>query len=151
MNEGIAKKRLDRERALAIFYKADILEISPNEVLSQEEAVSKFSAELINSFSESAEKIDSIIGSSAQGWAIGRMPIIDRAILRMEIGELLSSSDTPKAVIISEAVELASIYSTESSSRFINGIMASVVQELDNAGIKNDHAGPDSSDSMAIS
>ncbi|NNN22645.1 MAG: transcription antitermination factor NusB [Acidimicrobiales bacterium] len=151
MNEGIAKKRLDRERALAIFYKADILEISPIEALSQEQGVSKFSAELINIYSESATKIDSIIVSSAQGWAIGRMPIIDRAILRMEIGELLSSSETPKAVVISEAVELASIYSTDSSSRFINGIMAAVAQELENVGTINDQGVQGGSDSMALS
>jgi N utilization substance protein B len=54
------------------------------------------------------------------------MPATDRAILRMAVWELAWSDETPTAVVISEAVELAKAYSTDDSGRFVNGMLAAI-------------------------
>jgi N utilization substance protein B len=75
------------------------------------------------------ERIDSIIDQFAEGWSTERMPIIDKALLRMATYEVLYRLDIPIEAILSEAVALASEYSTEQSSRFINGVVASISEE----------------------
>ena len=71
-------------------------------------------------------RIDAIIEKAAQDWKATRMPPIDLAILRMAVYELLHHSRTPVAVVISEAVRIAGEFSTEHSSRFVNGVLATV-------------------------
>ena len=74
--------------------------------------------------------IDDQIGRHAIGWALERMPAVDRAILRLATFELLGRPDVPTAVVLSEAVELAGEYSTEESGRFVNGVLAAVALDL---------------------
>jgi len=78
--------------------------------------------------SEDAMAIDSLITTNSKGWALDRMPALDRAILRMGVFELLHRLDTPIAVIIDEAVELAKRFSTDDSGRFVNGVLAAVAR-----------------------
>jgi N utilization substance protein B len=73
-------------------------------------------------------EIDAIIDSTSRGWRVERMPGVDRALLRMAVHELMAEPDVPAAAIISEAVELAAEYSTEASSRFVNGVLAKVAE-----------------------
>lgn len=73
--------------------------------------------------------IDTIISRYADRWAIDRMPVIDRILLRIALVELLWGSDVPVAVAINEAVELAKALSTDDSGRFINGVLGRVVEE----------------------
>ena len=74
--------------------------------------------------------VDGHIGRHAIGWALDRMPAVDRAILRVATFELLGRPDVPTAVVLSEAVELAGEYSTEESGRFVNGVLAAVALDL---------------------
>jgi N utilization substance protein B len=74
--------------------------------------------------------IDLHIIENAKGWAIDRMPALDRAILRIAIFELLHRSDTPVAVVIDEAVELAKRFSTDDSGRFVNGVLSAVARTV---------------------
>ncbi len=75
-------------------------------------------------------RIDSLISSHAIGWAMDRMPVVDRALLRMATYELLAHADVPTAVIISEAVDLATQYSTDESGRFVNGVLAAIATDV---------------------
>jgi N utilization substance protein B len=75
-----------------------------------------------------------LIVSHAKGWAIDRMPALDRAILRLGIYELLSRPDVPVAVVIDEAVELAKRFSTDDSGRFVNGVLAAVAKNARSDG-----------------
>ena len=59
------------------------------------------------------------------------MAVIDRLILRMAIGELLRGSDTPHAVVINEALELARTFTTEESVKFINGMLDAIRKKID--------------------
>jgi len=74
--------------------------------------------------------IDALIASHSKGWTLERMPAIDRTILRIATYELVSRTDTPVAVIIDEAVELAKRFSTDDSGRFVNGVLAAVARSV---------------------
>jgi N utilization substance protein B len=73
--------------------------------------------------------VDELVGRHAVGWAVGRMPVVDRSLLRLATFELLGDV-VPTGAVISEAVELAHRYSTEESGRFVNGVLAGVAEEL---------------------
>jgi N utilization substance protein B len=63
-----------------------------------------------------------------EGWTLERLPTVDRLVLRMGVYEMRHRPETPRAVVINEAVELAKKFSTEESGRFVNGVLASASQ-----------------------
>jgi transcription antitermination protein NusB len=63
-------------------------------------------------------------------WPVDRLPALDVIILRLAIEELTHQPDVPKAVVIDEAVELAKLFSTEDSGRFVNGMLTSIADDL---------------------
>ena len=79
---------------------------------------------------EHAADIDARIGEASHNWSLGRMPAVDRSLLRVGAYELLYTV-TPMAVVISEIVELAKRYSTERSGSFVNGVLAAVAESAD--------------------
>jgi transcription antitermination protein NusB len=74
------------------------------------------------------EELDNEIESASEHWSVARMPVIDRSILRLGLYELRHATDTPTAVVVSEAVRLAKTYSTERSGAFVNGVLASLAR-----------------------
>ena len=76
------------------------------------------------------DRIDALIARFAIGWTMDRMPVVDRSLLRLSVYELLERDDVPVGAIISEAVELAKRFSTEESGRFVNGVLASIANEV---------------------
>jgi transcription antitermination protein NusB len=125
-------RRMARELALQALFSVEIGHRDPAEVLG----------EYLSSFSESAHRIfvkDLVLGTLEhtpesdlalspllEGWTIERLPTIDRLLLRMGTFELRHRPQTPRAVIINEAVELAKRFSTEDSGRFVNGVLSAV-------------------------
>ena len=75
-------------------------------------------------------EIDALIGDAAIGWDLDRMAVVDRNVLRLAVAELLACPDVPTAVILNEAVELASAYSTDDSGRFVNGVLATLAARI---------------------
>jgi N utilization substance protein B len=73
--------------------------------------------------------IDRLITTYADHWAIDRMPVIDRNLVRIALFELFWGNDVPVAVAINEAVELAKAFSTEESGRFVNGLLGRIVEQ----------------------
>lgn len=74
-------------------------------------------------------KLDKIINETAPEWPIEQVAIIDKTILRMAIYELLFEQDVPPKVVINEAVELAKAYGSESSSKFVNGVLGTIFKK----------------------
>jgi N utilization substance protein B len=91
-------------------------------------ASADLTGELLNGIEANRIAIDAEIVTHAKGWALDRMPALDRAILRLAIYELTSRLDVPIAVVIDEAVELAKRFSTDDSGRFVNGVLAAVAK-----------------------
>ncbi len=67
-----------------------------------------------------------MLTEAAKGWTLERMPVIDKLLLQLAAAELVAL-DTPTAVAITEAMELAKQYSTDDSSRFLNGVLGAIV------------------------
>jgi N utilization substance protein B len=90
-------------------------------------SVSDYAAELVDGVADRLGEIDSRIGSSSEGWAVYRMPVLDRTILRVACFEL--GAGVPAAVAISEAVDAANELSTGDSGRFVNGVLGAIVRD----------------------
>ncbi len=90
--------------------------------------VSSYAADLVRGVHEHAAQIDELLGAYSQGWALPRMPAVDRNILRIGTYELLWRDEVPDAVAISEAVALAGELSTDDSPGFVNGLLGRLLQ-----------------------
>jgi transcription antitermination protein NusB len=126
-----ASRRQARERALSLLYEAETKDVTPSAVLAElpvEPAL--FASELVRGVGDHREEVDGWIVRFARDWALERMPALDRALLRLGVYELVHRPDVPTAAVISEAVELAQRYSTDDSSRFVNGVLAAIAAEV---------------------
>ena len=95
---------------------------------------SSFVWELIAGVIKHLKEIDDLISKTAPHWPIEQMPIVDRNVLRLGVYELVfgDKKAVPPKVAINEAVELAKTFSSDSSRRFINGVLGTVYKELEN-------------------
>ena len=85
-----------------------------------------FARDLVSGIIQNEEKIDQHIKNFAPAWPVEQIPIVDRSILRLAIFEILLDNKVPVKVAINEAVELAKIFGSDNSSRFVNGVLGSV-------------------------
>lgn len=85
---------------------------------------------IVRGVRKDAEKLDERIRSASQNWRIERMARIDRNALRLGAYELLTRTDVPRAVILDEAVELAKRFGGEESSKFVNGVLDRIADDL---------------------
>jgi len=92
--------------------------------LSEENAA--FTRELVSGVIQNKKKLDHYIRSFAPAWPIEQVPAVDRNILRLAIFEILLDNKVPVKVAINEAVELAKTFGSESSPKFVNGVLGSV-------------------------
>ncbi len=95
-----------------------------------DEAPSPFALELIGHASAQLAEIDRLLASALQNWDISRLAAVDRAVLRVAVGELLSQHDIPAAVTINEAIEIARNLGSAESARFVNGVLDRVRKEI---------------------
>ena len=89
-----------------------------------------FTVALLQGVDADRGRVDELVSAAAVGWEIGRMPVVDRTILRLATWELLARPDVPVAVVIDEAVELVKTYSTDDSGSFVNGILSTIAAEV---------------------
>ena len=80
---------------------------------------------------ENNEMINSLINSNAKNWSVDRIAKVDLAILKLAIAEIIVIDDIPQKVSVNEAIELAKIYCDDKSPKFINGILGSVISEIE--------------------
>jgi N utilization substance protein B len=131
-------RRKAREYALQMLFQWDITHDSIDQIVSnffeqQEEtqAVGDFARQLVIRTVEHIEKIDALIQRHAEHWRLDRMAIVDRNLLRLATQEFLFDKETPKTVVINEAIEIAQRFSSKESPQFINGILDSIKKELE--------------------
>jgi transcription antitermination protein NusB len=128
-------RRKARELALQMLFENDISGTEPAEMFSRSadlarspEGTGSFTMRLVSGTLGHREALDKIISKQAEHWRLSRMPIVDRNILRLALYELLYEPDTPRPVVIDEALEIAKRFSTPQSSQFINGILDGVLK-----------------------
>ena len=86
-----------------------------------------FAGLIIDGVIESREEIDSIISTYAPTWPISQMAVVDRNLLRVAIFEMVVGHETPPKVAINEAVELGKVFGSDSSPKFVNGVLGSIM------------------------
>jgi N utilization substance protein B len=134
----MGRRRQARELALQLLYELDVRgEVEPGPVIDafwqRQQApddVRSFADALVQGVTAERPKIDELIGRFAEHWELDRMAVVDRNVLRAGIWELLWGVDVPPIVAINEALEIARRFSTEESTRFINGLLDRVRREL---------------------
>ncbi|RKN44711.1 transcription antitermination factor NusB [Streptomyces hoynatensis] len=129
----MAARSKARKRALQILFEADQRGVAPVEVLTswaalareddRQPPVSEYARELVEGFAGHAERIDELLAQYTVGWPLDRMPVVDRNILRLAAFELIWQDETPDAVVLDEAVQLAREFSTDESPAFVNGLL----------------------------
>ncbi len=144
---NLGKRRTAREMAVQMLYQSD-LGGSPlpqifrtfdlSEYLAREKEAGdrkrvdeafSFAQKLVQGTLEHREKIDDMIRGQADNWRLERMPAVDRNVLRLAIYEMLFETDTPKLVVVDEAIELAKKFGSEQSGRFINGLLDGLLKQ----------------------
>ena len=146
----IGSRREARETALGILYEADVREESVADALAHQVLEPPpYAATLLRGLAEHLDDVDALLRGYARDWALERMPVIDRNVLRLAAYELAHRPDVPTGAVLSEAVELASRYSTAESGRFVNGVLAKVARELRPADAIPEPAGDVAADAEA--
>lgn len=134
----IRERRKARQTALQVLYEIDTTNHPPGRVLDARQSAARldevglhFLRWLISGVIENKADLDQLIGRYAPEWPIDQLAVIDRNILRVSLFELVSpDSDAPYKVVINEAVELAKIFGSDSSPRFINGVLGTALAEI---------------------
>lgn len=128
-------RRKARELALQMLYQHDLSGNTPDTIVSTFEDLQKskpttreFATRIFKGTVDNLLKIDEMIVQQADNWRLSRMAVVDRNIIRMSIYEFLNETDTPKLVIIDEAIEIAKKFGTQKSSQFINGILDGILK-----------------------
>jgi transcription antitermination protein NusB len=132
-----------REAALQVLYQWDVgrtsidqaiatyFDLQWNEAQPPSDKLREFAATLASDTVRRLDEIDALIAGSTEHWRPERMAVIDRLILRMAVCEFLRDTETPHAVVINEALELARTFSTEDAVKFINGMLDGIKRRME--------------------
>jgi N utilization substance protein B len=138
-------RRRARVIALQTLFEIDIVDHNPDQVLQehfrartlpQESRI--FIRELVLGVRGQTDRLDMVIHRLAPEWPVDLMGFIDRNILRMAIFEIAMRADAPVKVVVNEAVELAKLFGSESSRRFVNGVLGTLISHMETDGGKLD-------------
>jgi transcription antitermination factor NusB len=128
-------RRKARELALQMLYQHDLSGNAPDMIVDTFEELQKanpatrdFASKIFHGTVRHLAQIDEMITAQADNWRLARMAVVDRNIIRMSIYEFLHEDDTPKLVIIDEAIEIAKRFGTGKSPQFINGILDGILK-----------------------
>lgn len=127
-----------REVALQCLFAIDTKgnwEEDPLEWLMEENPLPRkaiaYSQELVRGVKVNRSDLDQLIHQYAPAWPVSQLSLVDRNILRIALFELLYHQEVPKKTAVNEAVELAKVFGSESSARFVNGVVGSVITGLE--------------------
>jgi N utilization substance protein B len=118
-----------RKRAVDILFEADLRGADPVSLLADRigstevPPINDYTVTLVDGVTAHRARIDDLISEHSEGWALTRMPAVDRAVLRLGMYELLWATDVPDVTAIDEAVTLAKSLSTDDSPRFVNALL----------------------------
>jgi transcription antitermination protein NusB len=133
------KRRKARELALQMLFQSDMGKQDSGHVRKTfwaersnvDEETRGFADDLFRVAEDRAEQINGLIAKHAEHWRMDRMAVVDRNVLRAGVAEFLGFPQTPRAIVINEALEIARKYSGTESVHFINGVLDSIGRELD--------------------
>lgn len=132
-------RRKGRECALQMLFQFDIAHPTVPELLKtyweelneSPDDIRGFADKLTVGVIDHMDEIDRMIRLRTEHWRISRMAVVDRNLLRLAVYEFLHEADTPKTVVINEALEIARRFSTYEATQFINGILDGIKRDLE--------------------
>jgi N utilization substance protein B len=132
-------RRKAREYALQMLFQWDITHDAIDQIAStffqnqheESETIVDFARRLVTGTVDHVEQIDELIRRHAEHWRLDRMATVDRNLLRLAVQEFLHEKETPKTVVINEAIEIARRFSAQESPQFINGVLDSIKKDLE--------------------
>ncbi len=130
---GMSARTKSRKRALDVLFESEVRGLALDGTLeerlaAQEPPVKEYTVELVRGVTEHRSRIDELLSSYSEGWTLGRMPAVDRNVLRIGVFEVLYVDDVPDAVAVTEAVNLVRDLSTDESPAFVNGVLGNIVR-----------------------
>ncbi len=134
MGSKMKRRSRARELALQALYQVDLTQDDDRKQIDaflndqeSEKEPREFARSLVHGTLDNQEEIDAMISEVTQNWALSRMAVIDRNVLRLAAHELLHREDIPPKVSINEAIEIGKRFSTTNSGAFINGILDKIM------------------------
>jgi len=135
-------RRKSRELVLQMLFQADMGHQTPDQVRqtfwtehhSIQGEVRGFAEDLFQVATGRSSEIDGLIEHHAEHWRMDRMAAVDRNVIRSAVAEMMGFPETPRAVVINEALEIARKFSSPESVQFINGVLDSIGKKLEQAG-----------------
>jgi N utilization substance protein B len=146
-----SRRHRARELALQWLYQWEIGSIELDDVFDREKQVElgppdaprdAWAEALVRGTAQNLARIDPLIAEHANNWRLERLAVIDRLVLRLATYELLLTPETPPAVVIDEALELARTYSADASVPFVNGVLDAIRRTVVASRDKSDDASP---------
>jgi len=134
------KRRIIREKVLQVLFANEMnkgsLKFLMDDILKSisSQPDREFADDLINKILLHADELDDKIKERVKNWAMNRIALIDRILLRMGVCEMLYFPDIPPKVSINESIEIAKEYSTAGSSKFINGVLDAILSHEKRSG-----------------
>lgn len=131
-------RRKSRELAMQMCFQQDLGKQKPEQVEALfwdarddvDEETRGFAEDLYRVVVARQEEVDQLIQQHTQNWKIERMATVDRNLLRVAVGEMLSYPKTPGPIIINESLEIARRYAAPESVNFLNGVLDAIAREL---------------------
>ena len=132
------KRTEARQRALQALFQLDSTELTIEEAMQHALAVDEeteaktnaFFEQLVRGTTENLEAIDASLNEKLENWTLGRLPKIERTILRLSVYELKFANDAPSKVVLNEAIELCKLFGDEKSSKFVNGVLSKYIDSM---------------------
>ena len=122
-----------RSVALQVLYEIDLAGHRPGDALTErfddeilEAHLNEFTSQIVFGVFPIREKLDEFIAQHAPEWPLDQVAVIDRNIIRIALWEFAVESCTPVKVAINEAIELAKLFGSDSTPRFVNGVLGSL-------------------------
>ena len=139
MSTHFGGRTLARSQALQLLFQAEVNSRAVVDVLDGEYALSQgpldeYAERLALGVDERRPDLDAVLAERSTGWSLSRMNAVDRNLLRIALYEMLDVDEVDISVSIDECVDLAKAYGTDESSRFVNGILGRVADDLE-AGV----------------
>ena len=137
----MGSRRKSRELAMQMLFQGDLGKHKPEEVEKLfwesrddvDDETRGFADDLFRVATRREDEVDGLIQKHAKNWRLERMPAVDRNLLRAAVAEMMAYPDTPRAVVINEALEIARKFSSPESVHFVNGVLDSVGKELESS------------------
>jgi transcription antitermination protein NusB len=144
----MASRRKARELAFQMLFQWDVGRHSPEHVLSTflgrqkaDASTLEFARWLFEGAVAESDSLDELLRQHSANWRLERMAAVDRNVLRLALYELQHTTDTPPAVVINEALELARRFSSGDSVEFVNGVLDAIHKKEPRPAPKPDPAG----------